>query len=295
MNCHNGNVASKNLSTQFNKTYKHNIFGYTGIHSPDEAALASTKHVECVDCHDPHQSDNNTNVTAPNVKGFNKGVMGINNAGNSVKPVDYEYQICYRCHTTNSWRPSSPTKRQIEQNNVRLEFNSQNPSFHPIEIKGVNTDVPSLISPWTTNSIMYCSHCHSSDGTNAPLGPHGSSYPQILKKQFVKTDPVNYSVSNYALCFDCHSSTSLMSESGPFPYHKKHVQDEKTSCNVCHDPHGVSYTQGNSTNNSKLINFNTDVVSPDGQGRLRYERTGYRAGRCYLKCHNETHSPLSYP
>ncbi len=293
--CHNSNVATKDISSQFNKSYRHNVSGYTGIHDPAESNLVSTKHVECADCHNSHICDSTTNASAPNVRGNVKGVKGIDNAGNSVNPISYEYQLCYRCHTTSSWRPSSPTTRKIEQNNVRLEFSTSNPSYHPIEGAGANSDVPSLISPWTTSSKMYCTDCHASDGTNAPKGPHGSSYPQILKKQYVRTDRATYSVSNYALCFECHSSSKIVSETGPFKYHKKHIDDEDTSCNTCHDPHGISSTQGNSTNNSKLINFNTNVVTADGQGRLYYERTGYRSGKCYLTCHDEEHKGWKYP
>jgi hypothetical protein len=66
-------------------------------------------------------------------------------------------------------------------------------------------------------------------------------------------------------------------------------------CNTCHDPHGISITQGNSTNNSKLINFNTSVVSPNSAGLLRYESTGTFSGRCYLSCHGMNHNPCTYP
>jgi predicted CXXCH cytochrome family protein len=294
LKCHNGNVGSKDIASEFNKTYRHNVSGYTGVHDPTEASLASSKHVECVDCHEPHQSDSTTTVTPPNARGFVKGVKGINNAGNSVNPISYEYQVCYRCHTTSSWRPGSPTSRQIDQSNVRLEFSTSNPAYHPIEGAGTNSDVPSLISPWSTSSVMYCSSCHASDGTSAPRGPHGSSYPQILKKQYVRSDPATYNVSNYALCFECHSSTSILGDI-TFKEHDKHIREEKTSCNVCHDPHGISSTQGNSTNNSKMINFNTSVVTPNSSGKLYFERVGYRAGRCYLKCHSKNHNPESYP
>jgi hypothetical protein len=70
--------------------------------------------------------------------------------------------------------------------------------------------------------------------------------------------------------------------------------DVRTPCNVCHDPHGISYTQGNSTNNSKLINFDTSVVSPSSSGKLRFESLGTNRGRCYLRCHGENHDPKSY-
>jgi hypothetical protein len=63
---------------------------------------------------------------------------------------------------------------------------------------------------------------------------------------------------------------------------------------VCHDPHGISATQGNSTNNSRLINFDTRFVTPSSSGLLRFEATGQGSGRCYLTCHGKEHNPRSY-
>ena len=78
-----------------------------------------------------------------------------------------------------------------------------------------------------------------------------------------------------------------------FEDHKKHIK--KASCSVCHDPHGISSVQGNSTNNSNLINFDTTVVFPDPQtGRLEFEDLGLFRGQCYLECHNKKHSPRDY-
>jgi len=56
----------------------------------------------------------------------------------------------------------------------------------------------------------------------------------------------------------------------------------------------VTILMGNSTNNSKLINFDTSVVSPSSSGILRFESTGTFSGRCYLRCHNNNHNPRSY-
>jgi hypothetical protein len=66
-------------------------------------------------------------------------------------------------------------------------------------------------------------------------------------------------------------------------------------CNNCHDPHGISVTQGNSVNNSKLINFNTGVVGPSASGiGPRFESTGTFHGQCYLTCHGHNHNPAVY-
>jgi len=290
--CHNGNVASKNIYSEFSKSYRHKVASYTGVHDPTEANIVSSQHVECVDCHNPHQADSTT-ASRPNASNIIKGVKGIDTDGNSVSSISYEYQICYRCHTTSSWRPGSPTTRQISQNNVRLEFDSNNPSFHPVEAAGQNANVPSLITPWTTTSRMYCSDCHASNGTGAPKGPHGSSYPQILKARYEKADNTTESAAVYALCYSCHSRTSILNDNS-FERHNTHIAGEDTPCNVCHDPHGISSTQGNSTNNSHLINFDTDIVSASSSGRLRFEDLGTYTGRCYLTCHGENHNPLSY-
>ncbi|MBI5663133.1 MAG: hypothetical protein HZC46_13415 [Ignavibacterium album] len=293
--CHNGNVAAKNIQTQFTKLYKHNVSGYLESHNPEEPNTVLTKHVECEDCHNPHAS-NNQSATPPDVKGFLLGVKGVNTNGASVNPAQYEYEVCYRCHADSPDKPGSPTVRQIAQNNVRLEFDLSNPSFHPVEGAGVNPNVPSLISPYTVNSKIYCSDCHASDGTNSPKGPHGSIYPQILKMQYLKADNTTESATAYALCYSCHNRNIIINSTTSFGnnVHRKHIVGEKTPCNVCHDPHGISSSQGNSTNNTHLINFNTSVVSPDGSGRLRFEDLGTFKGRCYLRCHGEVHSPKTY-
>jgi nitrate/TMAO reductase-like tetraheme cytochrome c subunit len=108
----------------------------------------------------------------------------------------------------------------------------------------------------------------------------------------VTTDNASESAANYALCYKCHNRNSILADTS-FREHNKHISGERAPCNVCHDPHGISATQGNLTNNSRLINFNTSVVSPSN-GQLRFESTGTFRGRCYLTCHGKNHSPESY-
>lgn len=291
LDCHNGNAATKNIQADFAKAYKHNVYGYTGIHDPTEPGVVITKHVECVDCHNPHMAKTQTAV-APAVKGSLTGVKGVNQSGVDVASSAYEYEICYRCHSSNA-ATAATTPRVIVQNNVRLEFAITNPSFHPVAGIGVNTNGPSLIAPLTISSRIYCSDCHASSGTGVPGGPHGSIYPQILKLQNLRTDNTTYNVANFALCFSCHSSTSILANAS-FKEHNKHIVSEKTACNTCHDPHGISNTQGTATNNSNLISFNTTYVTPSSSGILRFEDTGFEKGRCYLTCHGKNHNPISY-
>ncbi len=291
LDCHNGNVASTNIQTETLKLYTHNVYGYNNIHDPTEAAMSSTLHVECQDCHNPH-AVNNTTANAPNANGFLTGIKGIDQGGNAVTAITYEYELCYRCHADSPTKPASVITRQIEQNNVRLEFDQANPSYHPIEAAGVNNNVPSLIAPLTASSVIYCTDCHASDGAS-PSGPHGSIYPQILKYRYETADWTPESATNYELCYNCHSQTSILNDDS-FKEHDVHVRGDDVPCSSCHDSHGISSSQGNSTNNSHLINFDLSIVSPDNMGRLRFEDQGTYKGRCYLNCHGIKHSPRSY-
>ncbi len=295
LDCHNGNTASKNIQSQLNKPYSHNVYGYYKIHDANEDALVLSMHAECSDCHNPHAS-RKFNAKAPFVKGYNEGVKGIDQNGNPVKNVQYEYEICFRCHADSPSKKNSLISRQVNQNNVRLEFALTNPSFHPVEGQGTNQNVPSLISPLSESSIIYCTDCHASDGKDSPAGPHGSVYPYILKYNYSTTDYTKESYHAYELCYQCHSRSSLISEqSNEFQakIHRKHIVNEKTPCSVCHDSHGISNFQGNAINNSNLINFDLSVVSPVN-GIIRFEDTGLFSGTCYLNCHGKIHNPKSY-
>lgn len=292
--CHNGNVAPKNVQSEFTGKFSiHPVASTTGVHDPAETAVVQSRHVECVDCHNPHAATGGAGTPS----GPLAGVRGVAITGSTANPVTSEYQICFRCHGDSPGLPAPYTTRQIAQTNTRLEFNTSNPSYHPVAGVGRNPNVPSLIAPWTTASVIKCTDCHNNNagpgaGGTGPNGPHGSSYRPLLERQYVTADNTSESAANYALCYKCHNRNSILADSS-FPEHRKHIEGERAPCNVCHDPHGISATQGNSTNNSKLINFNTSVVSPSN-GQLRFESQGTFAGRCYLLCHGKTHNPCTY-
>ena len=294
--CHNGSVASTNIQAMQNKPYTHDVYRYNQIHDPAENSMMRLRHVECADCHNPHASRKNS-PRAPLASGSIEGVKGIDTYGNSINAVLYQYELCYRCHTESSVKPGSVTPRQIEQSNLRLEFDSANPSFHPVEEAGKNSNVPSLISPLTESSNIFCTDCHSSDGTKNPSGPHGSIYPHILKYRYETADNTPESYQSYRLCYQCHNREIILNSMDSYAQnvHKKHISDENTPCNVCHDPHGISSAQGNSTNNSYLINFSISSVSADPiTGKLEFVNLGMSSGSCYLRCHGKNHSPESY-
>ncbi len=298
LDCHNGNVASTNIERDITQQWKHNVFPYSNIHDPLETIPVQNRHVECVDCHNPHMV-NASGATAPYANGFIQGVPGEDSNGNPVSSIQYQYELCYKCHAESPDKPGTNIPRQIQQTNVRLEFDLSNPSFHPVEGPGKNNNVPSLISPYTESSIIYCTDCHASSGADAAKGPHGSIYFHLLKYNYETADNTPESYQAYELCYQCHDRNTIIGTGGMGGgggmrnIHKIHVRKENTPCSACHDSHGISSSQGNSTNNSHLINFNVSIVG-FSNGRREYIDKGNSRGSCYLYCHGENHNPKSY-
>ena len=278
-NCHNGNVTD-DIQGDFNKASHHPVEMTSGVHEPNEPTVVTNRHVECMDCHNPHSGG-----TGPGTP----GISGVDYLGNVINPITATYQVCFRCHGDGG--NSVPgTNRQVVQPNIRLKFDTANPSYHPVAGIGKSANVPSLIAPWTTSSIMECTDCHGSDdGSNRP---HGSIYSPILKLQYNRARGAE-SATAYALCYSCHDRNSILSDN-TFGEHSMHVQGENVTCNSCHDAHGTSLAAGATiANNARLINFNTDVVTPSG-GVLAWTSNGLNTGSCTLICHGENHNPETY-
>ncbi len=294
--CHNGNVAAADIESELTKQYGHFVQDFTGIHdaSEDFSLVGVRPHVECEDCHNPHLANGNPSLGAPRVSGANIGVSGIDATGQQVRKAQNLSAICYKCHADYNVIPTLRITRQIDQFDTRVEFDLANPSFHPVESTGVNLEVPSLLSPYTVRSIISCTDCHNNNDSLGPSGPHGSNFEFLLERNYITLDFTHENPSTYALCYRCHSRQSILGDQS-FTKHKEHIQDEKTPCSACHDPHGISNTQGNPINNSHLINFDLEIVRPDNRGRLQFEDRGRFAGQCYLNCHGKEHSPERYP
>jgi predicted CXXCH cytochrome family protein len=294
--CHNGNVASKNIEQGLTRPFAHRVQNYTNVHNAAENFNTRNvnKHVECEDCHNPHKSNKNRSSNVLVISGTNEGVTGINAGGQQVRTAESLYEICFKCHADNNVYGRFPITRQLDQLNTRLEFNPGNPSFHPVESPGMNQDVPSLLASFTPSSMISCIDCHNTDNPDGPKGPHGSIYNYLLERNYVTYDYTFESSDNYALCYKCHSRSSLLSDQS-FSEHQKHIVDQRTPCSVCHDPHGINQLQGNSQNNSHLINFDLEVVRKNASGSLYFEDDGRFRGQCFLNCHGAEHDPKKYP
>jgi predicted CXXCH cytochrome family protein len=290
--CHNGVTTRKNIAADFQKLSIHPITLNSRAHSPVEDPInPPTRHIVCADCHDPH-SDNATTANAPRASGALANVTGVTAAGGVIKPLINQYELCFRCHADSVARGPATVTRQFVQTNTRLQFSTANQSFHPVEAVGKNqTSVPSLISPWMMSSVMYCTDCHNSDsspnaGGSGANGPHGSIYAPILERNLTTLDFQAESPQAYALCYKCHSRTSILA-SQSFKFHGTHVVNDQAACTTCHDSHGVADAP-------HLINFNTTYVTPSSNGRLEYVSMGPLHGVCSLTCHGKDHPATSY-
>lgn len=292
LSCHDGTVARGNIEAQLRMPSRHDMRAYRGIHDIRESPLLSPRHVECSDCHNPHASLD-LPTQAPLVPGALQRVSGVTAAGGITRQARYEYEVCFKCHADNPSRVDSRLVRVITQTNTRLEFDTTGPSFHPVIAPGVNKNVPSLRSPLTVSSYIFCTDCHSSSAEGSGQGPHGSIYAPILRRNYDTSDFTTESPQAYALCYECHSRNSILGNQS-FPGHRRHL-DARIPCSACHDAHGISSAQGSRSNNSHLINFDANIVAADpNSGRLEFEDLGIYQGRCYLLCHGRQHSPEEY-
>ncbi len=277
-----------NMAREFQKPYRHPVDKSRGVHHPQERLpeeqVNAARHVECVDCHQPHHVDRDQPY---------RGLYG-RRVGNFQGAIENEYEVCYRCHSDSANLPVGST-------NKHAEFAPTNKSYHPVEAEGRNLYVISLLPPYNERqekageiSQLTCSDCHGSDDPTGPQGPHGSNYPGLLKKNYDTSDERPESRFAYELCYSCHDRTSILSNES-FPYHALHIQGNPaknlsgTSCYTCHDAHGSSQYQ-------YLIRFNEDVVLPNADGKREFQATGVgsRHGSCLLNCHGVEHNPLSY-
>ena len=277
----------KNIEAEFYKTFRHPTFDTPGRHKPSEILpevdSKALRHADCVDCHNPHY------VSSENRFAGIKGKRVVNQAAQITK----ESELCYRCHGDSVNLPGMYT-------NKRIEFSLNNPSYHPVEGEGKSATVVSLVRPYKEKkaapddiSVITCADCHGNDDPDGPKGVHGSRNRFILKDNFDASDNISESSYTYALCYRCHSRTSILGNES-FKYHSLHIQGKTlsqtgTSCFTCHNSHG-------SVDAKYLLQFNKLVVSPNTKGLLKFVEKGNAkfSGECYLSCHGVEHNPKSY-
>jgi hypothetical protein len=241
--CHGLNASNRpfgaiDIYSMTLKSSKHNIESTVKIHSSDWSTAypygresrvtnsgsfsGANRHIECVDCHNPHKAiAGNHEIGSNNIGGALLGGWGVEplNSGHWVVPttfttVDFrsiatskEYQLCFKCHSYFAFANTPPTGHT---DNAR-EFNPANASYHPVEdtiptnsytsASTVNGFIETMNAPWDNgrHDLMTCSDCHGSETSSDPAGPHGSNQPYILKG--------SPQVGDNAFCLGCHKAS----------------------------------------------------------------------------------------
>ncbi len=275
--CHGSNGGAKDIESIFGKSYTHPTTSISGIHTNLDVLaptdlFGSNRHAECYDCHNPHDVTSSDKVGS--VTGVTSG--GGTGSGASTYPAQFEYQVCYKCHS--SWGG------QVISPDIGDRLYSGNTSYHPVEAAGTNSGIRSgaFVSSWSYASIVKCTDCHGNDNATQPQGLHGSNYNNILLKDYSLPPWTTGIMPSTEICFKCHDYTTYVTDGSSTNtrfwrtsgnnrnLHYRHVSrgwsgsggNKKLTCYACHKSHGKSnkvHLMRDSTvddnNNSVTINF----------------------------------------
>lgn len=206
--CHDGTASKYNIQTIFTTGTVVSFHPVKGIAISGQTNPGTMK---CNNCHNPHNA-NSSRPSAPDASGslaYAKGV-GVpsrtawtaiaSNAYTYKYNPTYQYELCYKCHSTYN-DPNKSTKRDVS-----LEFNPANKGFHSMEANSPNTK-GIFVNGFTSTTRVFCTDCHGSPTSGTAIGPHASIYTKILKgKWTIDTGKnTNNDDATTHLCFRCHS------------------------------------------------------------------------------------------
>jgi hypothetical protein len=168
-----------------------------------------------------------------------------------ISSVDYEYQLCFKCHSGfTQLLPQGPLPSTWALDKA-VEFNPDNPSYHPVEAPGTNGTLrmdnnlagtsPYKLWSFTSGSTVRCVNCHGDSRLGDPgsppaagdrLAPHAVQYRGMLienlRDRSLKDPTEAYAAADFALCYVCHAeapyvdgSQSPRADTG-FPLHGYH-------------------------------------------------------------------------
>jgi nitrate/TMAO reductase-like tetraheme cytochrome c subunit len=217
MTCHNGGIyvspAPANIMAEVAKT-SHPLPAGVNFHDAAEPVLLNhNRHATCVDCHNPHASNQTLIFTAPPLlRPSQAGVSGISatDGVTILTPAVNQYENCLRCHGT-----SIGKQRQIvygyaparevsapDPLNIIPQFASTATSSHPVThartsplpqpsllLNMLNLNGTASARSLAAGTSIFCTDCHNSDdnrefGGPGPNGPHGSVNSHILERNY---------------------------------------------------------------------------------------------------------------
>jgi predicted CXXCH cytochrome family protein len=253
--CHTGGGSGTDVQPAFapintaTRFFKHDVAVSDGAHQVGEMGGVDyggpNRHVECEDCHEPHEATRGPAV-APMLQREMNGASGVDPMWSAPGPpnpalftwlpqAEREYQVCFKCHssftTLLGYLPDGWDGTQYVPNGLRKltsadpdqvpdsrdlaqEFNPFNTSFHPVVAVGQNPSIPaaSFVPGWSSASMVYCTDCHMNGGVGS-AGPHGSPRLHLLDGQQDYTTVMTGIVppaQDQELCFKCHDAATYL-------------------------------------------------------------------------------------
>ncbi len=322
--------AIPNIAAEFAKT-GHPFPTTSAPHEAAENVLLNqNRHATCVDCHNPHSSRRVTAFTpAPAIRVSQNNISGISAAdGVSVlKPGALnQFENCLRCHGASTGKTASRlfgylpvwTVSAGDPLNIVPQFAQTASSSHPVTHDRASIlPQPSLrpammnidgVTPGRAMGVrLLCTDCHNSDdnrefGGAGPNGPHGSKFTHILERRYEMSqaprpgqpivnpfpNPDLSAAGPYALCGKCHDLKLVLANTS-FPGHAQHI-NAGFSCSTCHTAHGIGSFSPSITG-ERLVNFDANVVAPNGSAPIAYNRT---TNTCNLLCHGQAHGAAAF-
>ena len=330
--CHDGSPASASNSVMNDFTNSTKVVRHPVLDTDPLRLSQPTRTVVCTDCHNPHQArigrsvyTNTATATRGLVMGPLVGASGVavSYAGltNFIAPATnsytftnsavFEYQICFKCHTSYWWGTNKPpigisANGTVVTNVTDLaqDFSPMNMSGHPI-ITGLDNYTNStpiggkkgllaaaMKPPWNINvgqQTMLCADCHNTDGS-AAQGPHGSAQKFMLRMVFtggtntLSTAWPTGTSFGLSWCNNCHFDTATISGG-----HGAH-QSAMTGCYQCHIviPHGgkMSRLIGDRDNSmpARYAYNNTNTTMQIQSFTKRANNAYTSAGSCQAAC-----------
>jgi predicted CXXCH cytochrome family protein len=247
-------AAARSIYTEFNnvaKPNKHPVAATSGVHqSYNEGTSAgwnpaSSRHVECEDCHNVHEAQAGTTAwptnqarrgnTPPPIAGATKGVWGVTisganangtwtGSGTSGSPTaptysrvassSYQWQLCLKCHSSWSYTTTPPNSSLNlqgqtggKQTDVGADFNPMQLSYHPIFTPGLNQPATNLNGAWASNTRRKWIDLDN-DGVN-----DGTSETNNNGLSNTFTD--GWVTTSIVVCTDCHNNSDATGPEGP--------------------------------------------------------------------------------
>ena len=331
LSCHgagsNVSPAPLNIAAEFSKIGHPFPNGTNSHDAAENPVLNNNRHTTCVDCHNPHGSEQVTAFNVPPlIRVSQKGAVGIGTNGTTVvNPAVNQYENCLRCHGYSAGKSVNPVygylpaRAAADPLNVVLQMNTAAKSSHPVmHIRSSGLPQPSLLNTMldfngtSTNgrpmgAQIFCTDCHNSDdnrefGRTGPNGPHGSKWWHILERDYESSQapggPGTLITVNLNRQPDLSvngpygmcakcHNLNIVMQSVSWNAHSAHVVKDGFSCSTCHSAHGTGATSANPTG-VRMVDFDANVVGNNGGLPISYDPA---SNTCVLKCHNTFHDP----